>query len=851
MAKESIDSGLSSEQSQTSRSNYPTRQQQPHLPIPLHHQPSAERITTQTHAVVNSSNYRMFTGGGINPNNGQNPPPINNTTTSTATGTNLGASASSTALFSRFPSQALPRVHFGDPKGRKPRFREPSDCTRIRVPPPFVRSLSSKVFDLTDGLSPPPVQQPSSPQHEMVYHQPQQHRDTLMDKGIQCEPESGGSARNQPHSNPLLSALLAAANATVNTPSGSGEVDPGFRRKPQFRSGTLPYWSDSEVNAYDSLDTYSAAPQNTIGIVGGGNKAYPSASFVAAAATAAAMALAAVQSTSRVPAPKTTLDPSLGTPMSRASLHLEDLTPESVAMRSLTGQFADTSLYARFPTATGSGVDQRKSVNFDATSLQKLPDFYGNPGVDITQFPPPPAPNPQLMDKNNQKISIGPQYFHELPGSQIRYSVNEESSLMQPPHFLTGAIAGSSQERTLSGTTGPSSVSRPQLPSNFNSAQFNFLSSEPYPSLSQPQRQPIQTQSPVHEPTSPRFRQHSHLDGGDIWSGGGLLVTNIIAASGLKTAQMPLRDLYCVLETDSIRKARSMIRTGTDYFEWDEVFEMEIEESRFLSILIYQWDARTRHRLCFYGGIDLTSITQRQIASSPSQENPGGESAEEAQPLTSPLIARSGMRFEKIALQLEPRGVLYLQTGFLPMSALYIRRNLSTSYDSAFFGVSLDELMYRERMLASLGIVPDSVVPLLIRKCVEEVDRRGTEVVGIYRLSGSVWMKMQVRDLFNRTAEKIAQALVKRNEKAVRGALAGLDLSVDAVPDIHAITATMKDFFRELPEPLFTNALYPMVYEATQVAGPGDSHMGTKLILNILDCLPTSNQVVGKEDKDF
>ncbi len=58
-----------------------------------------------------------------------------------------------------------------------------------------------------------------------------------------------------------------------------------------------------------------------------------------------------------------------------------------------------------------------------------------------------------------------------------------------------------------------------------------------------------------------------------------------------------------------------------------------------------------------------------------------------------------------------------------------------------------------------------------------------------------------------------------------------------------SFAATLKDFFRELPEPLFTNALYPMVYEATQVAGPGDSHMGTKLILNILDCLPTSNQV--------
>lgn len=427
MAKESIDSGLSSEQSQTSRSNYPTRQQ-PSFPTPPQQQPSAERNTTKTYAVVNSSDYRMSTGGGINPNNGQNPPPTSTTTAATAKGTNLGSSTSSTTLFPRFSSQALPRVHFGDPKGRQPRFRQPSDSTRVRVPPPFVRSFSSKAFDLADGLSPPPVQRPSSPQHEMVYHQPQQHRDTLMDKGIQCEPESGGPARTQPHSNPLLSALLAAANATVNAPSGSTELDPGLRRKPQFRAGTLPYWSDSEINAYDSLDTYSAAPQNTLGIVGGGNKAYPSASFVAAAATAAAMALAAVQSTSRGPAPKTNLDPSLGAPMSRASLHLEDLTPESAAVRSLTGQFADASLHARFPTATGSGVEQRKSVNFDATSLQKPPDIYGNPGADITQFPPTPAPNLQLMDKNNQRIIIGSQYC-KLFCQTVRLFCSSKSSI--------------------------------------------------------------------------------------------------------------------------------------------------------------------------------------------------------------------------------------------------------------------------------------------------------------------------------------------------------------------------------------------------------------------------------------
>ncbi|KAH9279970.1 hypothetical protein ECG_06779 [Echinococcus granulosus] len=400
MTKESIDSGLSSEQSQTSTSNCPPQQSLLSLrQYPLtaqasrHSQllsPSAERNRTQLYAVVNPKDYRMSTGGGINPNNnnGQNTP---SSTTAVAT-----------TLFPRCPSQiqqAPPRVHFRDTKGR-PRFRHPSESTSVRAPPPFVRSFSSKAFEISDGLPPPPsVPRPSSPQHELAYR----HRDTLLDKGIQCEPEAGITQQTKTHSNPLLSALLAAANATVNCPLGSSELDPALRRKPQFRAGTLPYWSDSEVNAYDSLDAFNAAPQNCLGMVGG-SKAYPSASVVAAAATAAAMALAAVQSTSRGPTAKS-LEPPMGTPMSRASLHLEDLTSEAAIMRSLTGQFADTSLYPRFPTS----VDQRKSVNFDATSLQK-PDIYGNAGVDITHFTSQAPPSTSLLDTNNQRVNIGPHY---------------------------------------------------------------------------------------------------------------------------------------------------------------------------------------------------------------------------------------------------------------------------------------------------------------------------------------------------------------------------------------------------------------------------------------------------------
>ncbi|CAH8465541.1 unnamed protein product [Dicrocoelium dendriticum] len=56
--------------------------------------------------------------------------------------------------------------------------------------------------------------------------------------------------------------------------------------------------------------------------------------------------------------------------------------------------------------------------------------------------------------------------------------------------------------------------------------------------------------------------------------------------------------------------------------------------------------------------------------------------------------------------------------------------------------------------------------------------------------------------------------------------------------------ALFKDFLRELPEPLFTSALYPMFYDAMQVTLPGFSHNGAKLMLNILDCLPTINQEI-------
>ena len=65
-----------------------------------------------------------------------------------------------------------------------------------------------------------------------------------------------------------------------------------------------------------------------------------------------------------------------------------------------------------------------------------------------------------------------------------------------------------------------------------------------------------------------------------------------------------------------------------------------------------------------------------------------------------------------------------------------------------------------------------SAVPLVIARCVAEVERRGLDIIGLYRLCGSATKKRLLRDAF------------ERNPRLV-------DLSADNVPDINVITGTV------------------------------------------------------------
>ncbi|TNN70763.1 Breakpoint cluster region protein [Liparis tanakae] len=82
-----------------------------------------------------------------------------------------------------------------------------------------------------------------------------------------------------------------------------------------------------------------------------------------------------------------------------------------------------------------------------------------------------------------------------------------------------------------------------------------------------------------------------------------------------------------------------------------------------------------------------------------------------------------------------------------------------------------------------------SKVPYIVRQCLEEIERRGLEEVGIYRVSGVATDIQALKTAFD------------TNHKDVSVMMSEMD--------VNAIAGTLKLYFRELPEPLFTDDLYP------------------------------------------
>ncbi|XP_043911426.1 rho GTPase-activating protein SYDE1-like [Protopterus annectens] len=266
----------------------------------------------------------------------------------------------------------------------------------------------------------------------------------------------------------------------------------------------------------------------------------------------------------------------------------------------------------------------------------------------------------------------------------------------------------------------------------------------------------------------------------------GLMNVHLHGLEDLKPTKVESKDVFCAVMVDSMVKARTALLTcNTSFLCLNHAFNIELDNSQLLRLGVFSWNADAcRKTVCCHGTVDLPRLFK-------------------------------ALQTHHLAVKLEPRGRLYVK---LSLVEQWEASAYTSEQKPQVFGVKLHHLVERENSVLK--------VPLLIQKCVAEIEERGLKVVGLYRLCGSAAVKKQLRDAFEKDS-------------------AAVSLSEDLYLDINVITGILKDYLRELPTPLITKTLYDVVLEAMSKRPSKMAHKEQNMDGNyseetvaLLKCLP-------------
>ncbi|XP_063060187.1 active breakpoint cluster region-related protein isoform X1 [Engraulis encrasicolus] len=267
----------------------------------------------------------------------------------------------------------------------------------------------------------------------------------------------------------------------------------------------------------------------------------------------------------------------------------------------------------------------------------------------------------------------------------------------------------------------------------------------------------------------------------------GFLHVIVHSATGFKESA----NLYCTLEVDSfgyyVGKAKTRVFRDTTEPHWNEEFEIELEGSQCLRILCYEkcYDKSKLNK-------DDNEIVDKIVGKGQVQLDP---QTVQSKNWHMDVIEMNGIKVE-FSMKFSSRD-------------LSLKRTPSKK-QSGVFGVKISVVTKRER----------SKVPYIVRQCIEEVEKRGIEEVGIYRISGVA------------TDIQALKAAFDTNTKDILVMLSDMD--------INAIAGTLKLYFRELPEPLLTDRLYPAFMEGIALSDPAAKE---NCMMHLLRSLPDPNLI--------
>uniref|UniRef100_A0A3Q3JV41 Active breakpoint cluster region-related protein n=1 Tax=Monopterus albus TaxID=43700 RepID=A0A3Q3JV41_MONAL len=248
-------------------------------------------------------------------------------------------------------------------------------------------------------------------------------------------------------------------------------------------------------------------------------------------------------------------------------------------------------------------------------------------------------------------------------------------------------------------------------------------------------------------------------------------------------------NLYCTLEVDSygyfVSKAKTRVFRDTIEPQWNEEFEIELEGSQYLRILCYEkcYDKSMLNK-------DDNEIVDKIMGKGQVQLDP---QTVQSKNWHMDVIEMNGIKVE-FSMKFTSRD-------------LSLKRTPSKK-QSGVFGVKINVVTKRER----------SKVPYIVRQCIEEVEKRGIDEVGIYRISGVATDIQSLKTAFDTNTKDI---LVMLSDM-----------------DINAIAGTLKLYFRELPEPLLTDRLHPAFMEGIALSDPAAKE---NCMMHLLRSLPDPN----------
>lgn len=213
--------------------------------------------------------------------------------------------------------------------------------------------------------------------------------------------------------------------------------------------------------------------------------------------------------------------------------------------------------------------------------------------------------------------------------------------------------------------------------------------------------------------------------------------------------------VVCSVDCDGVKQASTVPKKGVNDFQWNESFEIDLQRTREIRITVCSHSKKEDVKIA-EGCLSLASLL-----------NEGSK--------------------HLLAVCLEPSGMLCIKLKFTDMKFL-LQRTPSQKKEGVF-GFPLETVLRRE----------GTKIPTLIHKCVQEINERGLETTGIYRICGNAAKKKLLRAQFENNSSSVVLS------------------HAENPTDINIVTGLLKDYLRELPQPLLSQEVRGLLDCPTQV----------------------------------